>query len=44
MRSVACTGKQEAYRHNVSETSEEKRNGKNNEKIDLRNIERKIVC
>jgi hypothetical protein len=37
-------GKQEAYTHFVSETSKEERNGKNRGKIDLRNIECKIVC
>jgi hypothetical protein len=37
-------GKQEAYRNIVSETSEEERNGKNKGKIDLKNLECKIVC
>jgi len=44
VRKAACVEKQEAYRHFVSETSEEERNGKNKGKIDLRNIECKIVC
>jgi hypothetical protein len=35
--------KEEAYRHFVSETSEEERNWKNKRKIDLRNIECKIM-
>jgi hypothetical protein len=44
VRNTECVEKQEAYRHFVSETSEEERNGKNKRKIDLRNIECKIMC
>jgi hypothetical protein len=44
MRNMVCVGKQEAYKHFVSETSEEENNAENNGKIDPRNIECKIVC